>query len=111
MGSPKYMSPEQIQGKDLDTRSDLYALGVLMFYMFTGEEPFTGEDPRTIILKHLSQPPPSIEQLNPDLPLWIQNIILKAMEKDRNQRYASLKEVIEDLKKGYESQKNSGEQL
>jgi serine/threonine protein kinase len=110
MGSPKYMSPEQIQGKDLDTRSDMYAIGVLMFYMFTGEEPFTGEDPRTIILKHLSQPPPMIEKINPDLPLWLQKVILKTLEKDRDQRYSSLKEVMDDLKKGYESQKIAGEQ-
>ena len=109
MGSPKYMSPEQIQGKDLDVRSDQYALGVLMFYMFTGEEPFTGEDPRTIVLKHLSQPPPDMLKLRPDLPDWLHKVILKTLEKDRNQRYSSLKEVMEDLKKGYESQKNSGD--
>jgi serine/threonine protein kinase len=105
MGSPKYMSPEQIQGKDLDARSDQYALGVLMFYMFTGEEPFTGEDPRTIVLKHLSQPPPDMLKLNPELPSWLHKIILKTLEKDRNERYSSLKEVLEDLRKGYESQK------
>ncbi|MCI0416915.1 protein kinase [bacterium] len=109
MGSPKYMSPEQIQGKDLDGRSDQYATGVLMFLMFTGEEPFTGEDPRTIVLKHLSQPPPDMLKLNPDIPDWIHKIILKTLEKDRNQRYSSLKELLDDLKKGYESHKHSGE--
>jgi serine/threonine-protein kinase len=109
MGSPKYMSPEQIQGKDLDARSDQYALGVLMFLMFTGEEPFTGEDPRTIVLKHLSQLPPDMLKLNPDLPDWLHKIVLKTLEKDRNQRYASLKELMDDLKKGYESQQQSGE--
>ena len=111
MGSPKYMSPEQIQGKDLDVRSDQYAIGVLMFYMFTGEEPFTGEDPRTIVLKHLSQPPPDMLKLNPQLPDWLHRIILKTLEKDRNQRYSSLKEVMDDIKKGYESQKHSGEPI
>jgi serine/threonine protein kinase len=80
-----------------------------MFYMFTGEEPFTGEDPRTIVLKHLSQPPPDMFKLKPDLPEWLHRVILKTLEKDRNQRYASLKEVMEDLKKGYESLKTSGD--
>jgi eukaryotic-like serine/threonine-protein kinase len=82
---------------------------VLMFYMFTGEEPFTGEDPRTIVLKHLSQPPPDIHKINPDLPDWIQKIILKALEKERDHRYSSLKDLMDDLKIGYESHKTSGE--
>jgi eukaryotic-like serine/threonine-protein kinase len=80
-----------------------------MFYMFTGEEPFTGEDPRTIVLKHLSQPPPDIHKINPDLPDWIQKIILKALEKERDHRYSSLKDLMDDLKIGYESHKTSGE--
>jgi len=105
MGSPKYMSPEQIQGKDLDKRSDVYALGVMMFYLFTGEEPFTGEDPRSIIMKHLTQPVPSMRHINPSVPHWLEKIAMKALEKDRNQRYSSVKEILDDLKKGYETEK------
>jgi serine/threonine protein kinase/uncharacterized protein HemY len=105
MGSPKYMSPEQIQGKDLDNRSDIYSLGVLMFYLFTGEEPFTGEDPRSIIMKHLTQQPPSMRKINPAVPEWLEKIVSKTLEKDRNQRYSSLKEILDELKKGYESHK------
>ncbi len=105
MGSPKYMSPEQIQGKDLDKRSDVYALGVLMFYLFTGEEPFMGEDPRSIIMKHLTQPVPSMRHISPSVPDWLEKIVMKTLEKDRNQRYSSVKEILEDLKKGYETEK------
>ncbi len=105
MGSPKYMSPEQIQGKDLDKRSDVYALGVMMFYLFTGEEPFIGEDPRSIIMKHLTQPVPSMRHISPSVPIWLEKIVMKSLEKERNQRYSSVKEILEDLKKGYETEK------
>src|SRR5262249_17035276 len=104
MGSPKYMSPEQIQGRDLDARSDIYALGVMMFYMFTGEEPFTGEDPRAIVMKHLTQEPPLMRHIRCQIPDWLEKIVLKSLEKERDKRYPSLKELIDDLKKGYESQ-------
>ena len=103
LGSPKYMSPEQIQGKDLDPRTDIYSLGVLMFFLFTGYEPFTGEDSRTVIMKQLTQPPPPLRDANPVLPAWLEKIVAKAMEKDRNQRYGELKEMMEDLRKGYET--------
>ena len=65
MGSPKYMSPEQIQGRELDPRSDIYAVGVLMFYMFTGKEPFTGDEARAVVMKHLTEQPPSMRKMNP----------------------------------------------
>lgn len=105
MGSPKYMSPEQIQGKDLDKRADIYSLGVMMYYMFAGEEPFTGEDPRSIIMKHLTQPPQPMRSINPEVPPWLETIAMKTLEKDRNQRYSNLKEVLDDLKRGYETQR------
>jgi serine/threonine-protein kinase len=105
LGSPKYMSPEQIQGKDIDARSDIYALGVIMFLLFTGEEPFVGEDPRSIIMRHLTQPPPSLCKSNPAAPELLETIVFKALEKERNHRYASVKELIDDLKKGIETQR------
>lgn len=103
LGSPKYMSPEQIQGKELDPRTDIYSLGVLMFFLFTGYEPFTGEDSRNIIMKQLTQPPPPLRDANPVLPAWLERIVAKALEKDRNRRYIDLKEMMEDLRKGYET--------
>jgi serine/threonine protein kinase len=105
VGSPKYMSPEQIQGKEHDKRSDIYALGVIMFYMFTGREPFTGDDARTIVMKHLTEPVPSMRGLNPAIPVWLENIVLKTLEKDPSLRFGSLKDVLNEMKKGYESQK------
>jgi serine/threonine protein kinase/tetratricopeptide (TPR) repeat protein len=107
LGSPKYMSPEQIQGRELDVRSDIYAVGVLMFYMFTGKEPFTGDEPRAIVMKHLTEQPPAMRKINPAVPEWLEKVVLKTLEKDRNQRYSTLKELLEDLKRGYElMQKN-----
>lgn len=103
LGSPKYMSPEQIQGKDLDARTDIYSLGIMMFLIFTGQEPFTGDEPRAIIMKHLTQPPPDMLKINPAIPAWLERIVMKAMEKDRDHRYASLKEMLDDLRKGYEN--------
>lgn len=103
LGSPKYMSPEQIQGKDLDIRTDIYSLGIMMFLVFTGQEPFTGDEPRAIIMKHLTQPPPDMLKINPGIPAWLERVVMKAMEKDRNQRYASLKEMLDDLRRGYEN--------
>jgi serine/threonine protein kinase len=105
VGSPKYMSPEQIQGKDVDKRSDIYSLGVIMFFMFAGCVPFTGDDSRSIVMKHLTEPVPSMRNINPSVPEWLENIVSKTLEKDPNQRYNSLKEVLNELKKGYDSQK------
>lgn len=105
LGSPKYMSPEQIQGKDLDARSDIYAVGVVMFLMFSGRELFSGDDPRAIIMKHLAEAPAALREVNPKAPAWLEKIIKKTLEKDRNRRYSSLKELLDDLKKGYETQK------
>ena len=74
-----------------------------MFYMFTGEEPFTGDEPRSIIMKHLTQPPPGMRKINSGVPDWLEKVVTKALAKDRDQRYSSLKEVLEDIKKGYET--------
>ena len=67
LGSPKYMSPEQIQGEELDGRSDLYAVGVLTFVMLTGREPFVGKTPSAIALAQLREAPPDIGKLRPEL--------------------------------------------
>ena len=54
-------------------------------------------------MKHLTQPPPSMRKINPAIPEWLENVVMKTLEKDRNQRYSSLKEVLDDIKKGYET--------
>ncbi len=93
LGSPKYMSPEQIQGEELDGRSDLYALGVLTYVMLSGREPFVGKTPSAIALAQLRDAPPDIRQLRPDLPVEWQQFLARLLEKDRARRFADAAET------------------
>jgi serine/threonine-protein kinase len=97
LGSPKYMSPEQIEGELLDGRTDLYSLGVLLYYMLSGREPFRGKTPSLIAVKQLREPPPSILKLRPDLPKPWQKVLDGLLVKDRDQRFASAGEVLTAL--------------
>jgi tetratricopeptide (TPR) repeat protein len=93
LGSPKYMSPEQIQGDELDGRSDLYALGVLAYVMLAGREPFVGKTPSAIALAQLREPPPDILQLRPGLPPEWQQLLARLLEKDRSGRFPDAAET------------------
>ncbi len=98
LGTPYYMSPEQIQGKKpLDGRSDVYALGALLFQMLSGHVPYEGETPAQAILKHLQEPVPKVEEYCPDLPEVYQKIIDRAMAKDREQRYPTAGALAADF--------------
>lgn len=94
VGSPLYMSPEQIQGQELDGRSDLYSLGVLAFTLLAGREPFIGMNPTTIVLQHLQSPPPRLTDFRPDLPPPWQALVSKLLSKEVEDRYASAEEVL-----------------
>ncbi len=97
-GTPAYMSPEQIQGeRQLDGRSDIYALGAMLFELLTGQKPFDGDAPMTIVYKHLSEPVPSLLQYNPNLPEPIDTIITRAMAKKPQDRYPTVGEMVQDL--------------
>lgn len=87
VGTPSYMSPEQAQGQPLDNRSDIYSLGVMLFEMTTGRRPFDGDTPYSIAVMHVTQPPPPPRSINPQLPVAVENVILKAMSKHRESRY------------------------
>jgi serine/threonine-protein kinase len=88
MGTPYYMAPEQAHGhKDLDHRTDIYALGVMMFRALTGQLPFDDESYPMLILKICTQPPPSIRQLRPDLPPEVEGIVNRLLAKDKNERF------------------------
>jgi methionine-rich copper-binding protein CopC len=97
VGTPAYMSPEQGLGKPGDERSDLYALGVLFYQMATGRLPFDADTPLAVILKHVNEPIPSPTDLNDDIPEAIQQVILKAMAKDPDERYQTAGEMIRDI--------------
>src|SRR5688572_2223478 len=97
MGTPDYMSPEQAQGLPADFRSDIYSLGIVLFEVFTGALPFTGDTVMAIVLSHIRTPPPPPRQVNPRVPERLEAIILRAIDKDPARRYQSVGDLLDDL--------------
>ena len=87
MGTPLYMSPEQIEGRQLDIRSDLYSLGVTAYYMIAGEPPFRGDTALSVAVQHLNKQPPSLAQKRPDTPPVLVEIVQRLMAKQPQQRF------------------------
>src|SRR5205814_313365 len=105
-GTPSYMSPEQIRGDDLDVRADVFSLGLLLYEMATGQKAFPGGTGGVIIEAILSRSPVAVRTLNPEIPIELEAIINKAIEKDKEHRYRSAAELRSDvqvLKRGFES--------
>jgi eukaryotic-like serine/threonine-protein kinase len=100
-GTPEYMSPEQAAGKELDHRVDVYALGCIMFEMFTGRTPFEGDSFMAILTQHMFEPVPAIEIINPetDVPESVRAVVYKAMAKDQEDRYADMAALDADLER------------
>jgi eukaryotic-like serine/threonine-protein kinase len=96
VGTPTYMSPEQFKGK-VSKRSDQYALGCIIYEMLTGQPLFTADDPYTIGYKHIYEPPVQPRSLNPDIPDETEAVILKALSKEREDRYASVTDFLRAL--------------
>jgi serine/threonine protein kinase len=99
IGTPDYMSPEQVEGKEIDQRTDIYSLGVILYEMVTGQVPFEGDTPFSIAIKHKMEVPRDPRHLNTQVSPNISRVILKCMEKDRNKRYQGAEELLAELKK------------
>ncbi len=97
IGTPDYMSPEQVEGKETDQRSDIYSLGIILYEMVTGQVPFEGDTPFTIGVKHKSERPKNPKELNSQLPDDLNRVILKCLEKDKENRYQSAGELRSEL--------------
>jgi serine/threonine-protein kinase len=100
MGTPAYMAPEQWRGDAIDTRTDLYALGVMLFEMLTGKVPFNGNTPYAMMHKHIYESPPDLRVERADLPDALGSIISKALSKSPNDRYQSASEMVDALRYG-----------
>ncbi len=97
IGTPAYMSPEQAQGEAVDGRADIYALGVILFEMLTGRQPFEGDTPMSVVVKHITTPPPHILDVRPDLPPAIEPVIEKSLAKNRDDRFGTAIEFANAL--------------
>jgi tRNA A-37 threonylcarbamoyl transferase component Bud32 len=97
LGTPYYMSPDQISVEEIDARSDIYSLGVVFFEMFAGRPPFNETDPLKLLYQHKVSPPPRLISLNPEVPAVIESIILKMLHKGREDRYQSVESLLVTL--------------
>jgi serine/threonine protein kinase/tetratricopeptide (TPR) repeat protein len=98
-GTPSYMSPEQVRGDDLDARTDIFSLGLVLYEMATGTQAFRGGTGGAIIEAVLTRPPASVRSINPNVPPRLEAIIEKALHKDRGQRYQHAAEILSDLQR------------
>lgn len=97
IGSVHYISPEQAQGASTDERTDIYAVGVMMYEMLTGQVPFDGDTPVSIAIKQMQEEPERPVKINPQIPIGLEEIILRAMQKDPELRYQTASEMLKDI--------------
>jgi len=100
MGTPRYMSPEQVEGKPVDSRSDLYALGLVFYEMVAGATPFSGDSTWQLMYQRVQVVPKDVKLVNPALPDYVAHIIMHCLERDPANRYQSAKEILADLDAG-----------
>lgn len=97
IGTPAYMSPEQAQGNEIDSRSDIYGLGVIVYQMLSGQQPYHADTPMGVVVKHTTEPVPEILSMIPSLPMEVDEIIRSSMAKDRTKRYSTAVELAKAL--------------
>jgi len=99
IGTPEYMSPEQVEGKEVDARSDIYSLGIILYEMLIARVPFEGDTPFTVGIKQKSEIPKNPKLLNPNIPDDLGGVILKCLEKDKSRRYQTAGDVRAELER------------
>ena len=99
MGTSHYMSPEQARGKPVDARSDIWSLGVVIYEMIAGRTPFEGETSTDVIVAITQKEPPPLARFAPNVPAELEWIVMKALRKDRDERYQTIKELLTDLRR------------
>jgi serine/threonine protein kinase/DNA-binding CsgD family transcriptional regulator len=97
IGTPAYISPEQAKGKTLDRRTDIYSLGIVLYEMSSGELPFNADDITALLLQHVQQAPPPPRLITPELPIPLESIVLKCLEKDRARRFQTCRALADAL--------------
>jgi eukaryotic-like serine/threonine-protein kinase len=100
LGTPRYMSPEQVEGKPADGRADLYSYGLILYEMVTGDVPFTGESTLKVMYQRIQEKPKSPKLIKPDLPNWLVKIIMRCLERSPDDRYQNAYEILADLQGG-----------
>ena len=98
VGTPDYMSPEQLKGERGTASSDIYAAGVILYEMLCGHTPFEGENIFAIMNQHVSQDPPSVLLMNPQLSPELATVVMHAIRRDQSKRYTSMKDLLHDLR-------------
>lgn len=98
IGTPAYMAPEQASGEGVDGRTDIYALGVILYEMVTGKQPYQADTPLGLAIKHVTEPVPRILEANPNLPNWMEKVISTSMAKDKDDRFSTAVELVETIK-------------
>jgi hypothetical protein len=98
IGTPNYMAPERATGQPSDARADLYAVGVVLYELLTGRPPFAGDGPLAVLLKHVQDPPPPPHSLNPAVPAPLEQVVLRALEKEPARRFQSAAEMADALR-------------
>jgi len=98
LGSPHYMSPEQVSSQSIDQRSDIFSVGTMMYRMLSGHVPFTGNNTHAISYKIVNEEPPKPSSLNPEIPNWLESVVLKCLAKNPDNRYQNAIDLADDLR-------------